>query len=288
METAIGVFVSRERAENAVRELLEKNIPQEAIVFLSRSETEARMIGKQLVAAGGVSGIVAGLSTGVAVVSLLMPGLGPVFALGLGVGAAAFLGLSEAKARPELGKTCAADSIQPTLDDKSAHDAAFFKDALRSGRSLIVVRSESPEVARVAGEVLDRTGIGLQKSAVVPTQTAIRQVNDIAILTVTGRITLGESSLVVRQAVQSLLEKKSTKILIDLHSVGYVDSSGIGELVSIYTSVRNVGGQVRIVNPSQRLHDLLQLTRLSTVFDVQPDEASAIRGFTENEPRAAP
>jgi anti-sigma B factor antagonist len=227
------------------------------------------------------------VSSSVAVVSLLLPGLGPVFALGVSVVTAALLGLSEARASKELHEPAVADGVQPTPNDKSVQDSAFFQDALRAGRSLIVVRSESPEVVGVASEILDRTGIGLQGSALGPTQTVIRHENDVGIVTVTGRITLCESGLAFRQAVQSLLEEKCTKILLDLHSVGYVDSSGIGALAGIYTSVRNAGGQVWIVNPSQGLRDLLQITSLSTVFDVQPHKATAIRSFSNGETQNA-
>ena len=83
----------------------------------------------------------------------------------------------------------------------------------------------------------------------------------------------------LREAIQGLLAKGGKKILLNLHEVGYVDSSGIGELVKSYTTIRNQGGQIKLVNPSQRLHDLLQMTRLSAVFDIHSDEASAIQSF---------
>ena len=93
METAIGVFATRDRAEEAVNELLRNNVPENSIVFLTRSESEAKTVGKQLGAyAGGVVGGAAGMSVGVAAAVLLaVPGIGPVFALGFG--AAALLGL---------------------------------------------------------------------------------------------------------------------------------------------------------------------------------------------------
>lgn len=285
METAIGVFLSRGRAENAVRELLEKDIPEESIVLLSRSEAEAKTVAKEFGATvGGFAGGAVGMSTGVVAATLLLPGLGPVFALGFG--AAALLGLTGAGAGAAVGKAMAQEGIAPTAEDKCAQDAAFFQDVLRAGRSVIVVRSESADTCKTAAEILDRTGIGIQASTAVATQTSIRHAADVAIITVSGRITAGESGQALRQAVRSLLESNTEKILIDLHGVGYVDSSGLGELVGAYTSVRNAGGQVRVVNPSKRIHDLLHLTRLTTVFEVQPDEATAIQSFTQTKTRA--
>jgi len=83
----------------------------------------------------------------------------------------------------------------------------------------------------------------------------------------------------LRETVRSLLDKGSKDILLNLHEVGYVDSSGIGELVRSYTTIKTQGGQMKLVNLSQRVHDLLQLTKLHAVFDIQADEASAIQSF---------
>lgn len=285
METAIGVFSSRGRAENAMRELVEKNIPQDSVVFLTRSEVEAKTIGRQFGATvGGFAGGAVGMSTGVVAATLLLPGVGAVFALGFG--AAALLGLTGAGAGAAVGKAVAGEGIQPTAEDKCSEDTAFFRDVLGGGRSVIVVRCDSAETCKNAAEVLDRTGIGIQGSAPVATQTAVRHVDDVAIITVTGRITSGDTSQALRRAVRSLLDDNVEKILIDLHGVGYVDSSGLGELVGTYSSVRNAGGQIRVVNPSKRIHDLLQMTRLTTVFDVQPDEATAIQSFTQEKTQA--
>jgi len=285
METVIGVFSSRGHAEHAVRELVERKIPQESIVFLSRSEGEAKTIAKQFGATiGGFAGGAVGMSTGVVAATLLLPGLGPVFALGFG--AAALLGLSGAGAGAALGKTMAPDGVPTTAETQCSQDVAFFQDVLSAGRSLIVVRNESPEVAQAAGEVLDKLGIGIRGSVPVPMQTVVRRVHDVAIITVTGRITSGQSSLELRNTMRELLDANSDKILIDLHGVGYVDSAGLGELVRSYTSARNAGGQVRVVNPSKRVHDLLQMTRLAAVFDVQPDEATAIQSFARTETEA--
>ena len=104
METAIGVFSSRERAEEAVRELLEKKVPEESIVYLTRSELEAKSVGKQFGAyVGGFMGGAVGMTAGVAAATLLLPGVGPVFALGFGAAAARCV------AHPAAGK----DGVNP-------------------------------------------------------------------------------------------------------------------------------------------------------------------------------
>ncbi len=106
-----------------------------------------------------------------------------------------------------------------------------------------------------------------------------RQVNGVTIVDLSGRITLGEGSVVLRDLVRDLMSKGQKKILLNLGDVTYIDSSGIGELVSAYTSVRNSGGELKLLNLTKKVHDLLQITKLYTVFDVKDDEASAVAAF---------
>lgn len=106
-----------------------------------------------------------------------------------------------------------------------------------------------------------------------------RQVGDVAVIDVSGRITLGEGSSNLREGIRGLLAKGQRKILLNLADVSYIDSSGIGELVSGYTSVANQGGQLKLLNLTKRVKDLLQITKLYTVFDVYDDEAAAVRSF---------
>jgi len=94
-----------------------------------------------------------------------------------------------------------------------------------------------------------------------------------------GRITLGEGSVVLRDQVKELLSKGQKKILLNLGDVNYIDSSGIGELVSAYTTVRNQGGELKLLNLTKKVHDLLQITKLYTVFDVKDDETAAVKAF---------
>ena len=106
-----------------------------------------------------------------------------------------------------------------------------------------------------------------------------RQVGDVTVVDVAGRITLGEGSSVLRDALRDLVSKNQKKILLNLGEVSYIDSSGIGELVSGFTTVTNGGGALKLLNLNKRVKDLLQITKLYTVFDVHEDEASAIRSF---------
>lgn len=95
-----------------------------------------------------------------------------------------------------------------------------------------------------------------------------------------GRITLGEGSSVFRDTVRDLASAGKNKILLNLAQVTYIDSSGIGEMVSAFTSVTNQGGQLKLLNLTKRIKDLLQITKLYTVFEVYDDEADAVRSFS--------
>ena len=106
-----------------------------------------------------------------------------------------------------------------------------------------------------------------------------RQVDGVNIVDCSGRITLGEGSVVLRDQIKDLLAKGQKKILLNLGDVNYIDSSGIGELVSAYTTVRNQGGELKLLNLTKKVHDLLQITKLYTVFDVKDDEAAAVKAF---------
>jgi len=94
-----------------------------------------------------------------------------------------------------------------------------------------------------------------------------------------GKITLGEGSATLRTTVRELIERGHRKILLNLADVDYIDSSGIGELVSAYTAVRSASGEMKLLQLTRRVHDILQITRLVTVFDVQAEEDVAVRSF---------
>jgi len=113
----------------------------------------------------------------------------------------------------------------------------------------------------------------------VSVKLSTRQVGDVSVVDVAGRITLGEGSSALRDLLREMVGKGQKKILLNLGEVSYIDSSGIGELVSGFTTVTNSGGELKLLNLNKRVKDLLQITKLYTVFDVHEDEAGAIRAF---------
>ncbi|MBC7931921.1 MAG: STAS domain-containing protein [Rubrivivax sp.] len=106
-----------------------------------------------------------------------------------------------------------------------------------------------------------------------------RQAGDVTILDLEGKITIGEGSVSLRGAIRRLIEEGKKKILLNLGGVGYVDSSGIGELVSSFTTIQREGGQLKLLNLTQKIQDLLGITKLLTVFDTYDDEATALNSF---------
>jgi anti-sigma B factor antagonist len=106
-----------------------------------------------------------------------------------------------------------------------------------------------------------------------------RDSGDVTVLDMGGRIVLGDGSALLRNTVRELLNDNRTKILINLADVNYIDSSGIGELVQAYTSVKNRGGELKLLHLTKKVHDILQITKLYTVFDVYSDEGTAVRSF---------
>jgi anti-sigma B factor antagonist len=106
-----------------------------------------------------------------------------------------------------------------------------------------------------------------------------RQAGDVTILDLEGKITIGEGSVSLRGAIRRLIEEGKKKILLNLGGVGYVDSSGIGELVSSFTTIQRESGQLKLLNLTQKIQDLLGITKLLTVFDTYEDEATALNSF---------
>lgn len=106
-----------------------------------------------------------------------------------------------------------------------------------------------------------------------------RAIDSITVLDMTGRITLGEDTAAFRRVIGSLIADGRKRILLNLHEVPYIDSSGLGELVAAFTKVRDSGGELKLLNLSTKIRTLLQITRLYTIFDVHDDETAAIRSF---------
>ncbi len=106
-----------------------------------------------------------------------------------------------------------------------------------------------------------------------------RQAGDITILDMDGKVTIGEGSVALRTTIRRLLGEGKKKILLNLGKVGYVDSSGIGELVSSFTAVNKEGGSLKLLNLTQKIQDLLAITKLLTVFDVYDSESEALSSY---------
>jgi anti-sigma B factor antagonist len=113
----------------------------------------------------------------------------------------------------------------------------------------------------------------------VSVKMTTRQVGDVTVVDAEGRITLGDGATTFRDTIRDLSNAGNKKLLLNLAEVSYIDSSGIGEMVSGFTTVANQGGQVKLLNLTKRVKDLLQITKLYTVFEVFDDEATAVRSY---------
>jgi anti-sigma B factor antagonist len=284
VETAIGVFSTRDRAEEAVKELFEHHVPERSMVYLTRSESEAKTVGKQFGAvAGGVVGGAAGMSAGVVAAALLaVPGIGPVFALGFG--AAALLGLVGAGTGSAVGASIAEDSAapMPTSGTGSAEDLAIFHRVLNQGHSLIVVRTESSQIAATSCEILDRLGLAMKKGTAPKSLVTTRELDGPVIADFLGKIALAEGTMLLRDTIHDFLKQGNNRIILNLADVDFIDSAGLGELVRSLASVRSHSGQLKLVNPSENVHKLLRITKLDQVFDIEKDEASALMSLRQN------
>jgi anti-anti-sigma factor len=189
--------------------------------------------------------------------------------------------------------------IARIADDGEGFDYQSLPDPLAeenllqsSGRGIFLIRSfvdefqvrrRSPggtEVTLIKHRILeDSRQVTGEEGYSVSVKISNRQVGDVSVVDVAGRITLGDGSSALRDAVRDLVGKNQKKILLNLADVSYIDSSGIGELVSGFTTVTNNGGQLKLLKLTKRVQDLLQITKLYTVFDVHEDEAHALRSF---------
>jgi anti-sigma B factor antagonist len=129
------------------------------------------------------------------------------------------------------------------------------------------VREPSPAVAEIGGED-------------VSIKTSTRLVKNVLIVDTIGELRLGEGTDVVRNLIREQLEQGYKNILLNLRDVRHIDSAGVGELMSCYTSVRNQGGQLKLMNLSKNVHNLLQITKLYTIFEVVEDEETAVASYS--------
>src|SRR6202021_186080 len=108
---------------------------------------------------------------------------------------------------------------------------------------------------------------------------AIREVSHVTIVDINGGISLGDETGKLRDTVRQLISADKKKIVLNLANVDYIDSSGVGELVSSFTAVRNAGGELKLLNLTKKVQDVLYVTKLYTVFDIKDDEFNAVKSF---------
>ncbi len=106
-----------------------------------------------------------------------------------------------------------------------------------------------------------------------------RQVGDVTIVDVSGRLSLGESAAQLRETLHDQIQQGRKKLLLNLSDVSYIDSSCVGEVVAAFTSIANRGGTLKLLGLAKRVKDILQVTKLYTVFEVYEDEAEALKSF---------
>ena len=263
-------------------------VPEEAIVFLTWSENEAKVAARRLAAIAGLKSGAADAS--VAIAEFLLPGLGTVFALGFGK--VTLLRLAAVRAASAVGlRVMDGEKIPQSVGDVTSEEkskyAAFFREVLKEGRSLVVVRTESRELLASACAILDRLGLGLEERTSSELRITSRQVGEAVVIEMSGRIKVGEGNLLLREMVGNLAESGKKNLVLNLGEVTYMDSSGLGELVKTHTTIRNLQGEVKLVNLSKRVEELLQMTKLSSIFDIYEDEASAIGSFGQHSLRQA-
>ena len=117
-------------------------------------------------------------------------------------------------------------------------------------------------------------------------KASVRHTGDVAIVDLSGRLTLGEGCGMLRTTIKDLIAQGAKKILVNLKNVAYIDSSGLGEMVGSYASVTNAGGAIKILNAESRVHDLLTITKLYSVFESFNNEAQALISFAGEAARA--
>jgi anti-sigma B factor antagonist len=280
VEIAIGIFDSTERAEQAVKELRQNQIPGQAIIFLTGSENEAMSFANELGAyVGGVMGGAVQFTAGQIGSALAMvPGFGQVYAIGLG--AAALLHYLGSKVgATAVKRSLEASRFKLTEPEQSAIDTAYFVDVLKHGRSIVMVQTKFRDVAAEATAILDRLGLGKQTPTASKGESSTRQVEGVSIVDLRGRIDFGDGSTRLREILGDLMTRGKTKVLLNMKDVDFVDSSGIGEMVRGHVQLAKIGGQLKLVNLSKHVNMLLQVTRLNKVFEIFGNELDGIKSF---------
>jgi anti-sigma B factor antagonist len=281
LPTSIGIFASRDQAERAFHELLTGNVPRESISLLLPEPDEPRHTGRTVGAfLGAAIGTSTGLSLGLAAATLVVPGIGPVLAIGLG--AAALLGFGGVTAGKSVGSGLDTLNEQEHAGESANDlpDAAFFHNILLQNRSVIVVETGDVAAHARASAVLDRLGMGTEPAEdVAAGQLASRNVGDVLVISLSGRFIAGEATARLRELVDQAVELGTQKLLIDMAGVNYLDSSGIGELVHAHIRADKAGGRLRLTRLNAKIFDLMRMTHLDKVMDIENDESQALAAF---------
>jgi anti-sigma B factor antagonist len=280
VEIVIGLFDSTERAEQAVKELRQNQIPGQAIIFLTGSENEAMSFTNELGAyVGGVMGGAVQFTAGQIGSALAMvPGFGQVYAIGLG--AAALLHYLGSKVgATAVKRSLEASRFKLTAPEQSAIDTAYFIGVLKHGRSIVMVQTKFRDVAAEATAILDRLGLGKQTPTASKAGSSTRQVEGVTIVDLRGRIAFGDGSTRLRETLSDLVTRGTKKVLLNMKDVDFVDSSGIGEMVRGHVQLSKIDGQLKLVNLSKHVNMLLQVTRLNKVFEIFDNELDGVKSF---------
>lgn len=270
MRTAVGVFSKLDQAEHAIRALLKNRVPPERITFLTRSEPDANSIGNHLYSDSGSANV--GTPARFSVISV--SGIGPILVQGPDV--TDIFDPSSQVGATHL-RTASNDPWRQTpVAHGSDDDAAFFRRMLNDGCSVIVVRTDSSQIAMAAVEVLDKLSLGIGKPPAGKGHVSVRQIPGAAIATFSGKLALDDGCLLLRETIRAFLDARQLRILLNLERLEFLDSAGLGELVRTHVAVRARGGQLTLINPSPNVRQLLRVTKVDQVFDIAHDELSAL------------
>jgi len=172
----------------------------------------------------------------------------------------------DAIADPTAGENLLKTSGRGLLLSRAFVDEIQFRSGTPHGTEVVLVKT----IAQPLSDKEDELSLS----------TNLRDVDGVTVVDLSGRITLGEGSGKLRDTVREILAKGQKKIILNLGDVGYIDSSGLGELVSSYTTASNQGAKVKLVNLQKKVKDLLQITKLYTVFETFDSEADAVLSFS--------
>jgi anti-sigma B factor antagonist len=270
MHTTVGIFATRERAEEALVRLLENHIPEDRIVYLTRSEQDAATVSGRMHERAFAASRSQARETG-----RLTPNPSPVFALGFGDKTPL-----PSTTHPPFGLSTGDPAVLDSLvASASSEDRDFFQRVLDGGNSAVVVRTNSAMSAAAVCEIFDTFALHMRRSGSTPTSVILRRLSGGALAEFSGKIALGEGTALLRESIQNLVHFGYRHILLDLEHVDYLDSAGLGELVRSHVTVRGHGRTLKLVKPSAGVLRLLQMTRLDRVFEIVADQPAALRAL---------